>query len=116
MIVLITWVTYVWPSLMREPVGPPRGELPQAVEGGSEPTSGQFLGHPESDIVERFGLPTHRWEGHYGAPPISYQRKYPNVITVTYERPTGTLYLSFCKEQGRLVCFRSAWMPAGWVF
>src|SRR5262245_36188325 len=115
-VALAGYLVAVWPSLTRESVGPPRGELPQVVEGGSQPFSGQFVGHPESSIMERFGPPTHRWEGHYGAPPVSYQRTYTDAITVTYERPTGTLYLSFCKEQGRLVCFSSDWMPTGWVF
>ena len=110
------YLAAVWPSLTREPVGPPPSELPQVVDGGSKPTSGQFVGHPEASIVERFGPPNHHWQGHYGAPPVSYQRTYPDAITATYERSTGTLYLSFCEERGRLVCFRSDWMPTGYVF
>lgn len=113
---LAGYLIIVWPSLTREPVGPPRGELPQAVEGWPEPTSGQFVGHPESSIVERFGPPTHRWQGRYGAPRVSYRRTYPDAITATYKRPTGILYLSFCKEQGRLLCFSSDWLPEGWEF
>jgi hypothetical protein len=113
---LAGYLVAVWPSLTRQPVGPPRGELPQGVEGGSEPASGRFVGHPEADIVGRFGLPTHRWRGHFGAPPVSYQRAYPDAVTATYERPAGALYLSYCEERGRLVCFSSEWLPAGWVF
>lgn len=115
-IALAGYLVVVWPSLTREPVGLPRGELPPAVEGGPEPTSGQFVGHTETSIAERFGPPTYRWQGHYAAPPVSYQRTYPDAVTATYVRPTGTLYLSFCKVRGRLICFRSDWMPSGWVF
>jgi hypothetical protein len=115
-VTLAGYLVVVWPSLMREPVDRPQGGLPQAVAGGLESTSGQFIGHTEASIVERFGPPTHRWRGHYGAPPASYQRTYPDAITVTYEGQTGTLYLSFCKEQRRFVCFSSDWLPAGWAF
>ena len=31
---LAGYLVAVWPSLTREPVRPPRGERPQAVEGG----------------------------------------------------------------------------------
>jgi hypothetical protein len=115
-VALAGYLVAVWPSLTRKPVGPPQGELPQAVEGGLEPSSGQFVGHPEASIEEQFGPPTHRWQGHYGNPPVSYRMMYPDAITATYERATGTLYLSFCKEQGRLVCFSSDWVPTGWMF
>jgi hypothetical protein len=114
--VLTGYLATLWPWLTRGPIGPPRGELPRALEGGSEPISGQLVGQPQSSILGRFGPPTHRWEGHYGNPPVSYTRTYPDAVTVAYERPTGTLYLSFCKEEGRLVCFSSDWMPTGCVF
>lgn len=115
-VALACYLVTVWPYLTRERVGPPIGDLPQAVEGGTEPTSGQFVGHPEPSIVARFGRPTHRWRGHYGNPPTNYCRVYPDAFTLTYARPTGTLYLSFCEEQGRFVCFSSDWLPTGVVF
>jgi hypothetical protein len=105
-----------WPMLTRDPVGPPREMLPSSVEGGLEVIEGQFLGHTETDIVERFGPPSHRWEGHYGAPAIEIPRTYPDAITATYLRASGILYLSFCREGGQLVCFSSHWMPEGAVF
>ena len=100
----------------REPVGQPKSKLPHAMEGGQEPISGQFVGHPESSVAEQFGAPTSRWEGHYGSPPIKYQRIYRDAVTVTYTRPTGTHYLSYCRERGTWVCFGSNWMPVGYVF
>jgi len=51
-VVLAVYAVVVRPSRMREPVGTPRGELPQVVAGGLEPTSGQFVGHAEAAIVE----------------------------------------------------------------
>jgi hypothetical protein len=113
---LTSYLLTQWPYVTRGPVSPPKGELPQVVEGGAEPTSGQFVGHPESSILQRFGPPTHQWQGHYGNPPVKYRRAYSDAITVVYERPTGILYLSFCKEGSRLVCFSSDWLPAGWAF
>jgi hypothetical protein len=113
---LTGYLATVWPALTCEPVGPPRGELPQALEGESVPISGQLVGQLRSSILARFGPPTHRWKGHYGNPPLSYRWAYAGAITITYERPTGTLSLSFCKEASRLVCFSSDWLPAGGVF
>jgi hypothetical protein len=78
--------------------------------------SGHFVGHTESSIVEQFGPPSARGEGHYAAPPVGYRLKYPDAITATYVRPSGVLYLSFCKERGQLVCFSSDWLPQGVVF
>src|SRR5687768_14456479 len=89
------YVVLVWPMLTREPIDPPEGELPQSVVGAREPIAGQFVGHSESSIVERFGPPSHRWKGHYGAPPAGYKWRYLDAITATYVRPTGVLYLSF---------------------
>jgi hypothetical protein len=115
-VALTGYLATVWPWLTRGRLGPAPGELPPSVEDGPEPSSGRFVGHPEASIVERFGPSTARWQGHYGNPPMSYRRTYPDAVTVTYVRPMGTLYLSFCKEQGLLICFSSDWMPTGWVF
>jgi hypothetical protein len=112
-------VPVVWfcRALSRDPVGPPKGPLPDAFEGPlAEPVSGQFVGHTESAVVERFGPPSHRWRGHYAIPPLEYQLKYHDAVTLTYARPSGVLYLSFCREGGMLVCFSSDWMPNGWEF
>jgi hypothetical protein len=101
---------------LTERVGSPNGELPAAIEAGRKPVFGDFYGHTQASIIERFGLPSLRWEGHYGMPPLSYSERYPDAVTMTYRRPTGTLYLSFCLEKGEWVCFSSAWMPTGCVF
>jgi hypothetical protein len=92
----VALVMGICPWLARNEIGPPQAELPQTLEGGSELVSGQFIGHTEASIVERFGQPTHTWRGHYGNPPLSYRLKYLDAITTTYNRATGTLYLSFC--------------------
>jgi hypothetical protein len=102
---LSLYLVEAWPYLIRDPAGPPAGELPRSVEGTTEAV-----------IMERFGPPSHRWHGHYAAPPVGYRRVYPDAVTVTYVRPTGVLYLSFCEERGQGVCFTSHWIPEGWVF
>jgi hypothetical protein len=109
------WLS-IWPYLSRAAIGPPHGELPQTLDCIERSTEELFVGHLESRIVQQFGLPTQRWEGHYGNPPVRYCRTYPDAITFTYERPTGTLFLSFCREGPKLVCFSSDWLPSGWAF
>ena len=49
-------------------------------------------------------------------PGLKYTLTYPDAVSVTYVRPDGELYLSYCWEWGKWVCFRSDWMPEGWVF
>ncbi|MGL6076244.1 MAG: hypothetical protein ACRC8S_18980 [Fimbriiglobus sp.] len=114
-VLVVGYLLPMWPILTREPVGPPSNDLPQSVEGETF-ASGDFAGHTADSILERFGSPTHRWEGHYGAPRWDFQQKYPDANTAVYEQPTGSLYLSFCKDRGQLVCFRSHWLPTGWEF
>jgi hypothetical protein len=114
------FVTRGMNPLFRDAIGPARGELPATLEGFWDPersrTQGEFVGHRKSNITERFGPPTHQCSGHYGAPPLAFQWKYVEAFTLVYERPTGTLYLSFCWERGDWVCFSSSWVPPGWVF
>lgn len=105
-----------YPAWTRTPVGAPVEGLPAAIEDGSEPTADRFVGHTEADIVSRFGPPTHSWSGHYGAPPLQFQHVYHDATTATYVRAGGVLYLSYCVEGGRRVCFTSHWMPEGCVF
>src|SRR5436853_175779 len=85
LVVGTVWLLWAWPSLTRGPIGPPRHPLPDTVVCNSNSDSSawrdfgvRFLGHPETSVIERFGQPTHQWKGHYAAPPVSYQRTYPN--------------------------------------
>jgi hypothetical protein len=95
----------------RAVVAQPSGDLPGTIDGGSEPVHGQFEGHNKTRIVERFGLPTEQWEGHYGNPPASYKRQYAGAIALVYRRTSGSLYLFFCLQEGDWVCFSSDWLP-----
>jgi hypothetical protein len=83
-VALAGYLVYVWPYLTRDSVGRPHDELPQAVEGGLRPTTGQFVGYAESSIVERFGLPSQRWQGHYGAP---LARRINGSVAAMWEDP-----------------------------
>ena len=117
-LLLTVSLLYWWPSLTREPIGPPRHPLPDTVDcpQGASPWREfelRFVGHAEESIIDRFGPPAQRWKGHYGAPPVNYQRSYPGAFSMTYERPSGTLYLSFCVENGQVVCFGATWLPKG---
>ncbi|HSQ58217.1 MAG TPA: hypothetical protein VLM40_21005, partial [Gemmata sp.] len=111
-------------SQLRELIGPPTHALPDSLDGpnGSKTSpedwhqfDQQFIGHTEAAITTRFGPQTHRWEGMYGNPPVHYRMKYPDAVTAIYERPSGALYLAFCWEKDKLVCFSANWVPKGVV-
>jgi hypothetical protein len=84
---------------------------------GPEPVYGEYIGWTRTAIEAKHGPPSHEWQGHYG-PPVDeeYARKHDPAVTVIYERGDGTLYVSFEKKNGEWICFRSDWMPTGWVF
>ncbi len=105
---------YLYPP--REPIGPPDGEFPTRVEGGAEPVTGHLVGHLRSHILQRFGPPSHQCAGHYGNPPFEYRRRFWGAVTWTYDRPPGTLYISFVPQGEDWVCFSSDWLPRGVVF
>ena len=91
--------------------------LPDKIDGGMlDQAHNLFLGHTEAAISERFGAPTHRWKGHYGLSSPRYRWQYYDAISITYENPSGTLYLSFCKQRGEWTCFSSSWLPPGAMF
>jgi hypothetical protein len=112
-------LAFYWPWLTRPPIGPPKHALPDGVQGpiGERPPNfeDRFLGHGQDAIVARFGPPTHHFEGHYGCPPVSYKLEYPGAHTNVYAGPAGSLYLSFCRERGRWVCFSATWLEIGSV-
>jgi hypothetical protein len=116
---------FAWPSFTRQPVGPARATLPETVEGPAPSESDpdvwyefgrSFVGYTKADITERFGPPTDTWRGHYGRPRLSKVRTYPEAVTLVYQRASGSLYLSFCCEKGRWVCFSAQWMTKDSVF
>ena len=134
---LALWLVFSWPWLMREPVGPPQRELPPEIECDcakiferKEPDTGidwkkydqlkeqvlALVGHTEADIVARYGPPSYQWKGHYGLPNVEFTSKYPDEVTAVYNRGTCTLYVSFCRSHGRLVCHWANMVPEGTRF
>jgi hypothetical protein len=118
-------VAFYWPWIVRAPVGPARQPLPYTIEGPisseSDPLSwvefGQrFIGHTEASIIERFGPPTDTWKGHYGLPRMRERQAYPEAVTHVYQRPSGRMYLSYCREKGKSVCFSATWLSEGSMF
>lgn len=108
------------PWIVRAKIPSPREPLPPSVVC---PTTGQFgafesrfIGHEDVDIVAQFGTPTARINGHYGNPPLTEKRTYPEAFTFVYAGSTGSLYLSFCNQRGRWVCFSASWLPEGAAF
>lgn len=114
--IAVQYVLYQWPSWTRVSIRAPLSAMPTDVEAGSRVVYGNWIGFTESQIEERIGTPTHRRAGHYGVPGVKYRFIYPDAVTATYVRTSGILYLSYCIDCGRLVCFRSDWFPSGTVF
>lgn len=113
-------LVFYWPWITRPSVGPPRHALPHSIEGRSIDSlagfDAQFIGHSQEVITTQFGPPTTKFSGHYGNPPLDYRRTYPEAHTHVYTTPAGSLYLSFCQQRGRWVCFAANWLPEGAVF
>src|SRR5208282_2765905 len=64
------------------------------------PDDGTYVGSTESEIVRKWGRATAEWDGHYGNPPLSYVKKFGPAKTLTFERWTGTLYISLHEVNG----------------
>jgi hypothetical protein len=92
-----------------------RGNPLDPLDRGREPVSDDYLGMSKAAFVGTYGPPSHQWEGHYGNPRLDYVQQHPGTVSLTYERWTGTLYLSFEEVDGEWRCFSSDWMPDGWV-
>ena len=71
------------------------------------------IGRPESEIITHLGSPSTRFPGNYGAPSITVTAGHAHMETLTWQRLTGTLYVSTSDESGKRVCFRAGWLPAG---
>lgn len=113
-------VVFYSPWILRQEIPTASHSLPESVVC---PTStsfdgfeSRFIGHKDDAIAAQFGPPTERINGHYGNPPVSVQRMYPEAFTYVYTSSTGSLYLSFCQQRGRWVCFRASWLPEGSAF
>jgi hypothetical protein len=115
-------VVFYWPWITRPRIGSPQHPLPYAIECPAEPSFArrdfeeQFIGHEEKDVLARFGAPAERFNGHYGAAPVAERRKYPEAHTAVLAGHGGRLYLSFCQQRGRWVCFAASWLPEGAAF
>src|SRR5262245_29598167 len=105
---------------LQKRVPPPIGDLPESVEGEKDGFSrtfeDRFLGHTKESIIRRFGPPSVQFDGHYANPPFEYRWFFFDAVTLMYERPSGSLYLSFCYQKGQWVCFSADWLPTGAVF
>jgi hypothetical protein len=129
---LVAGLWYRWPSFTRELVPPPQYPLPDTVEGWPYPLTPEwrmkldqeykegrfedrFLGHTERSIVERFGQPDFRLKGDRRDWRVDRRRAYFEAFTVQYVRPSGRLYLSFCRQAGEWVCYDAHWNPDGLI-
>jgi len=91
------------------------GNIFDPLDGGRAPVPGRFVGQRKETMEATYGRPTSEWAGHFGAPDASYAELHSPAISTTYERLSGTLYLSYEQRQGEWVCFDSFWCPNGWT-
>ena len=115
------YVLQEWPRLTREPMPAPEFELPElaafdVIEFDEHHLRRHLLGHSEARVVERYGRPSQSFDGHYGMPDLTVQREYSDATSAVYERASGSLYLSYCKQDGKMVWFSAFWLPKGGVF
>lgn len=111
----VACVILFWPMLTREPLKVLRpGGLPPSVDVGSTSSNMHLVGYTETQILTQYGPPTESWDGHYHRPHWRWWRKYPDEISCSYIRPTGTLFISYIRQDGILTCSCSIWLPTGW--
>ena len=78
-----------------------------ALDRASVPARDKYVGLTRQQIIAQLGTPTGQFAGHYGAPPAEWARQHRHVVTYTYVRPTGTLYLSVEPFGDQSVCICS---------
>jgi hypothetical protein len=112
---IICGVVWDWMVWARERIGPPQHELPATRDAFAglawlhgRQFANYFDGHTESAFVEKYGIPNLRW---YWDSSDDLENKYPGAVTLSYKSRSGTISLSFCQQLGKMVCFRSEWLP-----
>ncbi len=107
-------IVAAWIMLRPPKIGPPQHELPATIDElpGIAWLHGQdfvyyFNGHTEAEFVEKYGNPNLRWCWE----PSNDPTKDPGGARVEFEYTcrSGTIYLSFCRQDGKMVCCNSAW-------
>lgn len=97
-------VVLYWPWITRPRVQW-RHALPERLDGTA--FEDRFSGHSETAIVARFGEPVERLGGNG---PFEFDRReYPEARVVRYAGLRGALFLAYCRQRGKWVCFRAHW-------
>jgi hypothetical protein len=99
-----------------EPIPPPTGKLPDALEG--DDSVHRCIGHKKADIIAKFGPPSAEWKGGFGSiHSRHFWERYGACITLLYERRrAGGFYLLFREQDGEWLCLGGSWLAKGWVF
>ena len=80
-------------------------------------TENAFVNQSEAVVRLRLGKAEDEFEGHYGAPPIDFQLKFPGRIkTLLFKKRGGEYYVTFEKRSAGWVCISSSWLEQGAVF
>lgn len=114
-------LAFYWPWLTRTRVEA-RHPLPASIERRTLSATEWhdlekcFIGHSEEAISTRFGRPQIEFNGPYGMPPVEERRTYPEARTRVYVANGGQLYVAFCRQRGKWVCYTAAWLPTGASF
>jgi hypothetical protein len=86
------------------------------IDRGKLPIADEYLGKTKTFLIWKYGSPSKEWSGHYANPPTDYIEQHKPAITISYERFTGVLYVSFERKGDEWICFSSHWLPKGWAF
>lgn len=80
------------------------------------PRDNAFVGSTKQQIVQKLGNPTTQFAGHYGNPPSAWADQHPNCVTLVYQKPDGTLYVTIESKNGDWIGLCSQWLPKGGAF
>ncbi|HSZ58123.1 MAG TPA: hypothetical protein VK797_20840 [Tepidisphaeraceae bacterium] len=80
------------------------------------PSDNAFVGSTKEQIIAKLGNPTTQFNGHYGLPGLGWANQHPNCVTLLFEKPGGTLYVTIEPKNGEWIGLRSQWLPEGGAF
>ena len=92
-----------------------RENRPQFGPDESRPIPDSHVEKTREELIAELGPPTREGPWYIGLPPMDYAEKYPGTQTLEWHWESGQFLASVHPVDGRWVCYRSFWVPTGWV-